>query len=614
MTDVYERHPRPQLARSRWVDLCGTWNFAFDDADQGLTERWFERGVSDAQIVVPFPPESSASEIHDAGYHAILWYARTFQIADTERSGRLLLHFGAVDYRARVWLNGQLVAEHEGGHTPFTADVTDALASGTEQLLVVRSQDDPTDLSQPRGKQDWQQQPHAIWYHRTSGIWQPVWLEWVGGLYIQEVRWTPDADRTELRLQVRLNRPPTPGTHLRVRLTLRGELLALQDVHALSRSFTCTLPLQFLSINPERDDLLWSPRHPNLIEAHLTLQDGERPLDEVFSYAGLRSAQVKGGRFLLNGLSYYLRLVLAQNYWPSSHLAAPSAQALRREVELAKEMGFNGVRIHQKIEDPRFLYWCDRLGLLVWEEMPSAYAFTPEMCERLTREWLEVLRRDYSHPCIVTWVPMNESWGVPNLEGDPAQRAFVRGLYQLTRALDPTRPAMGNDGWQFVGGDLIGVHDYAPHGETLRERFGTLGALEHTLRQVQPYFRNILSDDQARSQEAVVLSEFGGLSFAPGEGERWFGYSTVQSNKELLDRYQELVEAVLHSDVLAGFCYTQLTDTEQETNGLLSAEREPKLPLASLRAINSGFARSLPGDVLGNIHQEAQARHESGQE
>ncbi|AFZ66914.1 glycoside hydrolase family 2 protein [Deinococcus peraridilitoris] len=612
MKHLRDHHPRPQLTREQWQDLSGPWAFAFDDQNVGLRQRWFESPQHfDRQILVPFPPESHASGLRETGFHPVVWYRRTFQVGPAERSGRLLLHFGAVDYRARVWLNGRLVAEHEGGHTPFTADLSDALTDDGEQVLVVRAEDDPRDLAQPRGKQDWLLEPHAIWYHRTTGIWQTVWLECVPWTYLQHLRWTPNLNRMELHLQAQLNDAPAEPCDLRVRLTLRGQFLAEQVVRVIGRQVACTLSLQHLPVNPERDDLLWSPRRPNLIDAELSLLQNGSLLDQVASYAGMRSVAVKGGRFLLNGLSYYQRLVLAQNYWPQSHLAAPDPQALEREVRLVKDLGFNGVRIHQKIEDPRFLYWCDTLGLLVWGEMPSAYVFTEQMCERLTREWLEFIRRDYSHPCVVAWVPLNESWGVPDLEGDSAQRAFARGLYQLTKAFDPTRPVIANDGWQFVGGEMIGVHDYATQGATLRERYGTHEAMERTLQYVQPYFRNLLTHGEARADEAMILSEFGGLSFAPGADQAWFGYGTVTSSEGLLERYRELVTAVLHSEVLMGFCYTQLTDTEQETNGLLTAERQPKLDIDVLRAINTRSSQSMPGDVLKDIHHDAQARHDS---
>ncbi|MFC4454739.1 glycoside hydrolase family 2 protein [Deinococcus sonorensis] len=602
--------PRPQLRRADWRDLSGTWDFAYDDQNiwRSPAEVTFDR-----RITVPFPPESPASGVHDTDFHAVVWYRCRVPLRGPERpvagERRLLLHFGAVDYRASVWVNGQLVAEHEGGHTPFSADISAVAGDAPALDVVVRAEDDPHDLSQPRGKQDWKQEPHVIWYHRTTGIWQPVWLEWVPDVHLTALRWTPDPDRKEVRLQLRLVTPPPSGWRTRVTLRLRGDLLAEQTVALTGRDASLTLSLAHAAGTYDKDELLWSPRFPNLIDALIEVirPDGQVS-DTVYSYAGLRSVEVSDGRFLLNGVPYFLRLVLAQNYWPESHLAAPSPDHLRREVELAKELGFNGVRIHQKIEDPRFLYWCDRLGLVVWGEAANAFLFTSDAQERLTREWLEALRRDVSHPCIVAWVPLNESWGVPNLERDPAQRHFVKGLYHLTRSLDFTRPVVANDGWEHVAGNILGIHDYALNAEVLRERYGSHEQIERTFASVQPHFRNIFTDGHHRSDEAVMLTEFGGLSIRPQNDEQWWGYATVGSAEALLSAYDTLVSAVLSSDVLMGFCYTQLTDTAQETNGLLRADRTPKVDPAQLRAINRRPARSVPGDIVQDIHHDAQER------
>ena len=271
-----------------------------------------------------------------------------------------------------------------------------------------------------------------------------------------------------------------------------------------------------------------------------------------------------------------------------------------------KEIGLNGVRIHQKVEDPRFLYWCDRLGLLVWGEMANAYVFSDVAVERLAREWMEVVRRDYSHPCIVTWVPLNESWGVPSLERSAAQRDYVRAVYHLTKALDPTRPVIGNDGWEHFSSDVWGVHDYALDGKTIRERYGSPEALERTLYQVQPHYRTIVLPDSHPKGEPVMLTECGGISYVPASGERWFGYGTVDSPEGFLAGYADLIDAILDCPTIAGFCYTQLTDTEQETNGLLHADRSPKLDVAALRAITTRASTSVPGEVIANIQAAAE--------
>jgi beta-galactosidase/beta-glucuronidase len=603
-----ELHPRPQLTREQWTDLCGRWDFAYDDADTGLQEGWFERSEAfDRTIVVPFPPESKASGIADPSFHPIVWYHRRFNLPLEGRPEMLILHCGAIDYHARVWVNGRLVAEHEGGHTPISADITSALRlDQEEQIIVIRAEDHPTDLTQPRGKQYWKPEPGRIWYHRTTGIWQPVWLEPVGSTHIVDVRWTPDVERGRLGVQVRLNRAPKHTLRLHVRLTLR-DISVADDTYAVERAeLVRDIALEPGGITMSRDQLLWSPRTPNLIDAVLTLMDGDQIVDEVRSYAGLRSAGFAHGRFLLNGRPYYLRLVLEQGYWPESLLAAPSAEALRQEVELIKALGFNGVRIHQKVEDPRFLYWCDRLGLLVWGEMANAYVFSPDAVERLTREWIEVVRRDYSHPCIVTWVPLNESWGVPSLETDPAQQSYVRALYHLTHALDRTRPVIGNDGWEHLASDVWGVHDYALDGETIRQRYGTAEAVERTLTEIQPHYRTIVLPEYHRQGEPIMLTECGGISYAPSPGEAWFGYGTVTNPDEFLAKYEELIGAILDCPTIAGFCYTQLTDTEQETNGLLLENRAPKLDIDAIRAITRRTSRAIPGEIISSIQATAE--------
>jgi beta-galactosidase/beta-glucuronidase len=600
-------HPRPQLTRDRWTDLCGPWQFAYDDGDIGLRDGWAERPERfDRTITVPFPPESRASGIGETAFHPVVWYRRAVTVAPEEHDGRLLLHFGAVDYHAHVWVNGQLVATHEGGQTPFSADITAALRGDAEQVIVVRAEDQPADLTQPRGKQDWEPVPHRIWYDRTTGIWQPVWLEPVPPLHIVEIRWTPDLDRGLLGVQVMLNRAPERPVRLDLHLTLRGTTLANHTFHVERAVARHAIGLDSGGIAMSQPQVLWSPANPNLIDVELTLHDEAGKSDTVRSYLGLRSTAFTNGRFLLNGRPYYLRLVLEQGFWPESHLAAPSADALRHEVELAKSLGFNGVRIHQKVEDPRFLYWCDRLGLLVWGEMANAYVFDAHAVERLTREWLDVVRRDYNHPCIVTWVPLNESWGVPSLPRDPSQRHYVRSLYHLTHAIDPTRPVIGNDGWEHLATDVWGIHDYALDGATLRERYGTSEAVERTITQTQPQYRTIALPDTHRAGEPIMLTECGGISYAPERGTRWFGYGTVASTEAFLAKYEELIGAILDCPTIAGFCYTQLTDTQQETNGLLTANREPKLDPAAVRAITARLSKAVPAEVFTAIQRAAE--------
>ena len=595
-----QAYPRPQLQRAQWQDLGGAWDFAHDDQDVGRGQGWWRGdGPFDRTIEVPYPPESELSGIHDPAVHPVVWYCRVVRIDPVGPGRRVLLNVGAVDYRAEVWVNGSLVVRHEGGHTPFHADITDALDPTGDQVVVVRAEDPVDDPAQPRGKQDWRPEPHDIWYHRTTGIWQPVWWEVVGDRHLTRLDWTADLVRGQVTLEAELSGMPVEGTRLEVRLTRPDRVVAEAVVRVGTSTAVCVLELPEARHGQDLGDLLWTPEHPNLLDARVALvaPDGTL-LDEATSYVGYRSVGVGDGRFVLNGRPYYLRLVLEQGYWPQSHLAAPDDDALRAEIEAVKSLGFNGVRIHQKIEDPRFLAWCDRLGLLVWAEMPSAYAFNPTAVLRVVQEWTEAVRRDRSHPCVVTWVPLNESWGVETIADTPAHRDYATALYHLTKALDPTRPVIANDGWEHTRSDILGVHDYAPRGELLTERYRDPGAIDRAVGDRSPGGRRVLLEGERDRSRPVVLSEFGGLSLTPAEGQEWFGYATVQTADEYLERFAGLVDALLDNPEIAGFCYTQLTDTEQERNGLLAADRTPKLDPERVHAIVTRPARAVPSEEV----------------
>jgi beta-galactosidase/beta-glucuronidase len=580
-------YPRPQLRRADWTSLNGTWDFALDPE-----ARWGLPGevLWDRTIEVPFAPETAKSGVGDAGLYRACWYRRRLEVPPLAPDERLVLHFGAVDYEASVWLNGALVTRHEGGYTPFQVDLTDHLTRPGPLELVVRAEDDPADLAKPRGKQDWQLEPHSIWYPRTTGIWQTVWLERVPRRHVAALRWTANLDRWELGLEARVEPPWEPGLRLRVTLRARGLVVALDEYSVVAGEVHRRIALSDPGIDDFRNELLWSPAKPTLLEADLELFDADgRRLDAVASYTALRSFAAEGDRFVLNGRPYPLRLVLDQGYWPATGITAPDDAALCRDVELTKEMGFNGARKHQKIEDPRYLYWADRLGLLVWEEMPSAYRFTRRSVDRLTTQWIEVIRRDASHPCIIAWVPFNESWGVPNLPGNAPERDYVRSLYFLTRTLDPTRLVVGNDGWESVATDVIGIHDYEGDPRRLAHRYATPEAAPRVLTRERPGGRRLVLEGQDDpGGRPIVLSEFGGIAVA-AEGGTW-GYSVARTPQELAARYRDLLRAVHSRELFAGFCYTQLADTYQEANGLLTMDREPKFPLDEMRAATTGLA------------------------
>jgi beta-galactosidase/beta-glucuronidase len=584
LPDNERGYPRPQLERPGWQPLNGEWEFAIDTLGTCHDPQYvrFTR-----TITVPFSVETPASGVNETGFFVACWYRRTIPTPDVPPGGRVLLHFGAVDYSATVWVNGRLAGAHTGGYTPFTIDMSPFVVDGATQTIVVHAEDDPQDLAKPRGKQDWQLKPHSIWYPRTSGIWQTVWLEVVPETWIDELRWTANLERWEVGLETLVAGNLSRRMRLHVRLAVGDVLIADDTYGVVAGEVHRRIALSDPGIDDYRNELLWSPERPTLISAEVELwaDRGDR-VDSVKSYTALRSVAVQRDRFLLNGRPYYMRLVLDQGYWPASGLTAPDDNALRRDVQLAKSMGFNGVRKHQKLEDPRYLYWADRLGLLVWAEMPSAYRFTKRSVERVTREWTEAVARDYSHPCIVAWVPFNESWGVPNLPESPSERHYVQALYHLTRTLDGTRPVIGNDGWESVATDIIGIHDYDSDTDRIARRYHANEILPRLFRRERPGGRLLVLGDQPQTDQPIVLSEFGGIA-CPATPGTW-GYSSALTPDHFAIKYEALLGIVRSLAVFSGFCYTQFADTYQEANGLLRADRRPKFPLAKIAVATTG--------------------------
>jgi beta-galactosidase/beta-glucuronidase len=591
-------YPRPQLRRPEWTSLNGPWRFALDDS--GVFRERAPRGDEWAlTIEVPFAPESEKSGVHDTGFHRGCWYEREVDVAPPDDDQRVFLHFGAVDYDAKVWVNGQLVGSHQGGHTPFCFEITAVLRAGGRQTITVHAEDDPFDLAKPRGKQDWELLPHSIWYPRTTGIWQGVWLERTAASYVERVRWTPHLERWELACEIFLGGTPRDDLQIRLTLFTRDQILAEDTYSVIAGEVHRSIALSDPGIDDFRNKLLWSPDCPNLIEARIELRDRTgKVLDAVLSYTALRSVGTERDRFMLNGRPYYLRLVLDQGYWPDTLLTPPSVAALRRDIELVKAMGFNGVRKHQKIEDPRFLHLADRMGLVVWEEMPSAYRFTHTGVERLLREWNEVIDRDFGHPCIVAWVPFNESWGVPDLPEKLAHQHCVQAMYHLTRTLDPMRPVIGNDGWEAVTTDILGIHDYDGSAKRIRERYGPNADVADLLGRRRPGGRLLTLEDYPSKGQPIMLTEFGGIAIkASGSDPAVWGYTISEHAGELERKYKALLRSVNETELFAGFCYTQLTDTFQEANGLLTADRRPKFPLDRICHATHGSLES-PDDVL----------------
>ncbi|MFP3895443.1 MAG: glycoside hydrolase family 2 protein [Anaerolineales bacterium] len=559
-------YPRPQQVRPKWLNLNGPWEFA---CDPGLSGR--ERGLPlrdslPDEIVVPFCPESERSGIGDVDFHPGVWYRRQVSIPSDWPQERILLHLGAVDHDAHVWLNGDLVGVHGGGYTPFTLDVTPHLRRG-DNNLVIHAQDETRSSLIASGKQCPDYYSRRCHYARTTGIWQTVWLEPVPQTYIQDMRLTPNLAAETLLIEATLGGGPSRGT-LTACATLKGEPVGEVEIPFTGHHAAVTLPLQEME--------LWAPGHPTLYDLTLTVRAKDGSEDMVESYFGMRSVSLSGRAILLNGEPLFQRLVLDQGFYPTGIYTAPSDQALHDDVLISQELGFNGARLHQKVFEPRFLYWADREGYLVWDEFPNWGLDVSQAValQIMMPQWMEVLRRDYNHPSVVGWCPFNET----QRDQDPE---VIRQTHHLTKAFDRTRPAIDTSGYQHVETDIYDVHTYEQDVETFGRLFADLA------RDGEP-FRNRPELDAPYQGQPYFVSEYGGIWWNPDQrDDRGWGYGDrPRSKEEFLDRYRGLTETLLEHPRICALCYTQLYDIEQEVNGLYTYDRQPKFDPRHIREIN----------------------------
>lgn len=583
-TRAYEKdYPRPQFVREHWLSLNGAWDFRFDDDNVGEQENWPEKFAGTHTITVPFTYETQASGIGIEEFHPQVWYGKSVHIPKEAEGKRVILHFQAVDYIAKVWINGRMAGSHHGGYAAFGFDITPDLVFGADNQITVKVEDSD-DCTQPRGKQRWTKDSFECFYVQTTGIWQTVWLEFVEAQRLDAVKITPDIDRSTVRFDYRISGARKDGDlRLEAIVTLKGKPVKRVALAADRPNLSVEVDLVHEANGPWKK-CLWSPQHPNLYDVEFVLYAEDQVVDRVFSYFGMRKISIENGQVLLNNAPIYQRLILDQGYWTDSHLTPPSEEAIIADIDRMLEMGYNGVRKHMKIEDARFLYWCDVKGLLVWSEMAATFEFHDRAIEAFTKEWLEIVDQQYNHPSIITWVPFNESWGIPSILRDVRQQQFTEGIYHLTKALDPYRPVITNDGWEHTVSDILTLHDYVETGDGFLRRYKDSKDAIVNREITCNHWKYALAEGYGYRGQPIIISEFGGIAFRSDKG---WGYGRqVLTEGEFLERFEGLTRAIKSVDYISGYCYTQLADVQQEINGLLTEDRKPKIPLAQIKEIN----------------------------
>ena len=563
-------YPRPQFERTDWVNLNGQWTFEMDFGSSGEQRGWTNTKGLSKKITVPFCPESELSGIGYTDFIPCVWYQRNINIPAEWNGKKILLHFGAADYETKVYVDGKMVGEHKGAGSSFNFDITSYVKAGQQANLVVRVYDNLRGGMQPGGKQCTALYSAGCSYTRVTGIWQTVWMEAVNEQALKNVFAIPDIDQQQLVVRPEFYNEGNNNT-LTVEVKDGKKTVAKRTSQASNQS-TIVLPI--------KNAHLWSPEDPYLYDVKYTVKNAQgEVIDEVSSYMGMRKVHISGGYFYLNNKPYFQRLVLDQGYYPDGIWTAPSDEALRQDIEMSKAVGFNGARLHQKVFEERYYYWADKLGYLTWgEEASWVLNINNELAVRnFLTEWAEIVVRDRNHPSLVTWTPLNETWNAT----PGVYVRFVNDLYDVTKAIDPTRPINDASGDSHVKTDIWSVHDYTREPDKL--------IANHTIKAgVEPY-RNMKDKDFLSNYagQPYMVDEFGGLPWIPKEerANSW-GYGanidTVEEFYSILEKEIDALKACKH---VVGFCYTQITDVEQEKNGIYYYNRKPKFDTARVKAI-----------------------------
>lgn len=580
-------YPRTQFVRNQWENLNGTWDFCFDDSNVGEQEKWFEDFKGQLTIQVPFTYETKLSGIQDETRHDNIWYRKTIQVDRSKlEKNNYILHFEGSDFVTKLWVNGQFVGSHRGGYARFSFDITNLVKDGANEVVV--KVEDSFDMQQPRGKQRWMNESFSCFYVQTTGIWKTVWSEYVPKISLDSVKMTPDMENYMLEVEYNVVAPEERlNGELLVEavITFEGALISKTITALTSNHVRAQLDVAAKSARSYVNQVYpWTPNTPYLYDIEFRVLDNQAVLDEVGSYFAMREIRIDGSNILLNRKPIYQRLILDQGYWKDSHLTPPSEEALIEDIDKILALGYNGLRKHQKTEDERFLYWCDVKGMLVWSEAPAAYQFSDYAVTEFMSEWMEIVKQNYNHPCIITWTPVNESWGVTEILTDCKQQHFTEAIYYLTKSMDKMRPVIVNDGWEHTISDIITLHDYVAEGKEFTARYADRERIvNNEIAFNRSYFA--MADGYEYKGQPIIISEFGGIAF--NNDDSGWGYNgKVDTEEAFIKRFDNIVTAVKELPYACGFCYTQVTDVQQEINGLMDIDRNFKIEPEIIKEIN----------------------------
>jgi beta-galactosidase/beta-glucuronidase len=593
-----QEYPRPQFERTDWINLNGAWTYQFDFGRSGVEDSLFMSKGYNNNITVPFCPESPLSGVDHKDFINAMWYHRNIMIPQNWNGKRMILHFGGVDYHSIIYVNGKQAFDHYGGAASFSVDITDYVQVGKDNDLVVYVQDDLRSQLQPGGKQSRRLNSYSCFYTRVTGIWSTVWIEPVAKTGLKCCKITPDLDNKEFVFEPSFYSIENSGTF---------EVIVRDGGKTVFKRKTPISNCSFVKAQMNKVKT-WSPEKPFLYNVEYIVRDSNNTIiDKVSSYAGMRKVELRGKTFYLNNKPYYQRLVLDQGYYPDGQWTAPTDEQLKRDIVLAKEAGFNGARLHQKVFEQRYFYWADKLGYLTWGESPSwEMDWTNQIAARnMISEWEECVDRDYNEPCIVAWSPLNETWK-DDIDGQRAR--LTNDLYFMTKRLDRTRPVVAVSGGFHAGfTDIYAEHTYV---QDPIELYNQLKLNQDG----QPYIQH--KQSAPYKGEAYMIDEFGGIRWvkkmqstevAPETG--FWGYGKdPQSLEEYYKRLEEQVDVILSLDHITGFCYTQIVDVELEKNGIYTYDREPKFDMNRIKKIFSKSRKQAKQEVMEMLKKDKEKK------